>query len=567
VDYDRFAELFMKHRATTSKKFYVTRFNHREAIQMSLKCYEVFGIDKTLQTEAKKFAKSIKTTSSNAGKLKDWLKKNITMIKEETGEDACDEEIVEELRSLLGSMDGEKSNIGQEDAVGVDINTCTESSNGIEESDTTHDIKRSSEETSGIEKSDTTHDIKRSSEETSGDMEIDDDGNGSINFSIEFDINNLKDSSESTIISEILDELIDKVSNISPLNDVLAKTKEVTTVKEETKLKDFKVVLKDVQHKTTSGKTFRENIEIKENSDKSKKVLSKDGEVIFLKDTFQEEEVPRRQLKEVYNKMKRLTSKDVDNFYTTFRKHLSSLVGGGCASARYEVLFGTKQHFDYEGKQITVHLLNHYQNTGFLKDDLYEHFEKAVDELFPSKNSLDLHRKFNLLIPVSLIWLTQFETNLSAEQAAYFLSHHYEGATNTQSEDEAEEEKEEESINENKMDKDKTLSFRRDFSLEDWHQTTKLTREQLLILVFVIKDLIRQGKYIKKSLFEDTLRVATTTYPRARQLCDLTWNAHFKDVITSMTRKFIKEKRTKDTSKFEEFVLEARRLYNYDLKH
>lgn len=85
--------------------------------------------------------------------------------------------------------------------------------------------------------------------------------------------------------------------------------------------------------------------------------------------------------------------------------------------------------------------------------------------------------------------------------------------------------------------------------------------------MFVIKDLIRQGKYIKKSLFEDTLRVATTTYPRARQLCDLTWNAHFKDVITSMTRKFIKEKRTKDTSKFEEFVLEARRLYNYDLKH
>ncbi|XP_066914207.1 DNA ligase 1-like, partial [Clytia hemisphaerica] len=103
----------------------------------------------------------------------------------------------------------------------------------------------------------------------------------------EFDLNDRKPD------RRVHHDRLQRVSNDNILTNgvtatVMTETKITTiTVKEEAKYKDFQVVLKDIQRKTTSDKTFCENIEIKQNSDKSKKVLSKDGEVIFLKDPFQ----------------------------------------------------------------------------------------------------------------------------------------------------------------------------------------------------------------------------------------------------------------------------------------
>lgn len=41
IDFDVFATHFMKHKPSTSRKFYVQRYMQREAILMSLKCYDV----------------------------------------------------------------------------------------------------------------------------------------------------------------------------------------------------------------------------------------------------------------------------------------------------------------------------------------------------------------------------------------------------------------------------------------------------------------------------------------------------------------------------------------------
>lgn len=69
------AEQFMKHRHTTSKKFYISYWANRESMRLSMKCYSRFMV-KDVDSVVQEREKLMSCPPPNKSKIEHWLKEN-----------------------------------------------------------------------------------------------------------------------------------------------------------------------------------------------------------------------------------------------------------------------------------------------------------------------------------------------------------------------------------------------------------------------------------------------------------------------------------------------------------
>ncbi|XP_066927978.1 uncharacterized protein [Clytia hemisphaerica] len=103
IDFDVFATHFMKHKPSTSRKFYVQRYMQREAILMSLKCYDAFGIDENLKKAALAVRAKVKSGKTKPEVVREWMKENAKLFAKERGvttKEMEDDDLEHELRKV-----------------------------------------------------------------------------------------------------------------------------------------------------------------------------------------------------------------------------------------------------------------------------------------------------------------------------------------------------------------------------------------------------------------------------------------------------------------------------------
>ena len=96
-DCNQVAEQYMKHRPSTSKKFYIMHWENRQAIRYSMKCYTSFVKDKgNIEGLVKKRERVMEQLMPTKRAIQEWLKKNSDRIGEKVQDDgllACIDEV------------------------------------------------------------------------------------------------------------------------------------------------------------------------------------------------------------------------------------------------------------------------------------------------------------------------------------------------------------------------------------------------------------------------------------------------------------------------------------------
>ena len=96
------AHVFMKHREETCKRFYVQHWANREALRISMKCFDKFNlnISENVKKEALELrSEQMKSKMPTKSKVRRWLSKIISSIKSTFGEEYEDEEIEKHLQA------------------------------------------------------------------------------------------------------------------------------------------------------------------------------------------------------------------------------------------------------------------------------------------------------------------------------------------------------------------------------------------------------------------------------------------------------------------------------------
>ncbi|XP_066911330.1 uncharacterized protein [Clytia hemisphaerica] len=122
IDFDTFATHFMKHKPSTSRKFYVQRYMQREAILISLKCYDAFGINESLRKAATTIRKKIKPGKPKPELLRTWMKDNAKRFAQENGvtnKELSDDELEQELQKFEKQLLAAESDENDEEEAGV----------------------------------------------------------------------------------------------------------------------------------------------------------------------------------------------------------------------------------------------------------------------------------------------------------------------------------------------------------------------------------------------------------------------------------------------------------------
>ena len=101
------AEQFMKHRESTSKKFYISHWANRESMRLSMKCYSRF-LTKDVEPIVKERKNLMTCTPPNKCQILRWMKENAKKIKSTFNNDLDDDA---GLLECLGEMDEDEGNV------------------------------------------------------------------------------------------------------------------------------------------------------------------------------------------------------------------------------------------------------------------------------------------------------------------------------------------------------------------------------------------------------------------------------------------------------------------------